>query len=57
MNKKKILGIVRHLLTAGGGYLVGQGIIDEALALEIIGAILTIVGTVWSYVAPEKKEL
>lgn len=57
MNKKKILGIVRHILTAGGGYLVGQGLIDESQAIEIVGALMTIAGLVWSWKSPEKKEL
>ena len=56
MNKKKILGLVRHILTAGGGYLVGQGIIDESQAMEIVGALITVIGFAFSYFAPEKKQ-
>ena len=55
MNKNKILGIIRHILTMAGGWAVGQGYVDESTALEIGGGIAAIVGTVWSYVAPEKK--
>ena len=56
MNKKKILGVIRHVLTAGGGYLVGQGLIDESQAMEIVGALITLLGFGFSYFAPEKKE-
>jgi len=50
MNKDKILGILRHVLTFGGGILVTKGIFDEAIASEIIGSVLTLVGAVWSVV-------
>jgi len=53
--KKQILGIIRHLLTFGGGYLVAQDWLDAELMPELIGAIMTIIGGVWSMKAPEKK--
>jgi hypothetical protein len=56
MNKNKILGIVRHALTFGGGWVVAQGWVDEGNITEVIGAAMTIIGAVWSYVAPEKKD-
>ena len=46
--KDAVLGIARHLLTAGGGYLVGRGLIDAQMATELTGALATIVGIVWS---------
>ena len=54
MNKQKIMGIIRHVLTFGGGWAVGQGLIDESTMLEVVGALSTIIGAVWSYAAPEK---
>ena len=51
--KPKTLGIIRHLLTFGGGYLVAQDWIDSALLPELVGAIMTIIGGIWSIV--EKK--
>jgi hypothetical protein len=48
MNKEKILGVVRHTLTFVGGVLIMKGLIDEAVATEIIGGVMTLVGTVWS---------
>ena len=53
--KKQILGIIRHLLTFGGGCLVAQDWLDAELMPELIGAIMTIIGGVWSMKAPEKK--
>jgi hypothetical protein len=44
------MGIIRHILTFGGGYLVAKGIIDEATMLNAVGAVVTILGVVWSVV-------
>ena len=43
-----ILGVVRHVLTFAGGFLITKGIIDEALSQEIIGGVVSLVGLVWS---------
>lgn len=48
MNSEQLLGIVRHVLTFGGGYLVAKGIVDEATMLNVVGAAVTILGAVWS---------
>ena len=48
MNKELILGVVRHVLTFAGGFLITKGIIDEALSQEIIGGVVSLVGLVWS---------
>jgi hypothetical protein len=50
-----ILGIIRHVLTFGGGYLVAKGYLDEASATEIVGALTTLIGVVWSGVAKSDK--
>ena len=55
MNKAKILGMVRHALTFGGGLVVGKGWIDELMMVEIVGALVTLIGIAWSYYAPEKQ--
>ena len=46
--KEQILGIVRHVLTFGGGLVVANGLIDEAVAQSIIGSVLALIGTIWS---------
>lgn len=55
MNTAMILGLVRHLLTFGGGWVVAQGWVDEATMTEAVGAVMTLAGIVWSAMAPEKK--
>lgn len=55
MSKEAILGVVRHILTFGGGLLVSKGTIDEATMLEGVGAIITLAGIVWSI--RQKKKL
>lgn len=53
MSKERILGVVRHTLTFVGGILVMKGLIDEVVATEIIGGVMTLAGTIWSI--SEKK--
>jgi len=48
MKKEQGLGIMRHLLTFVGGILVMKGVVDEATFTEISGALLTVVGGIWS---------
>ena len=48
MSKERILGIIRHTLTFVGGLLVMKGLVDEAIASEIIGGVMTLTGTIWS---------
>lgn len=53
MNWLFIQGLIRHLLTFGGGALVAQGHIDPDQAEVATGAILSIGGVIWS--AMEKR--
>lgn len=46
--KDSVLGLLRHLLTFGGGILISKGILDEGTALELVGGIVTVVGGAWS---------
>ena len=55
MKKEEVLGIVRHLLTFIGGGVVAKGIVNESQLFEISGAIMTIIGSVWSVVDKRKK--
>jgi hypothetical protein len=45
---EKTLGIIRHILTFAGGLIVTKGYISESLVEELIGGIVTIIGTIWS---------
>jgi hypothetical protein len=51
MNKEQIMGIIRHTLTFVGGILVIKGVISEGASQEIIGAVVTAIGTVWSIIS------
>ncbi len=55
MNKEQILGLVRHVLTFVGGYLITKGVIDETISTEAIGAIITLIGSVWSVASKVQK--
>ena len=50
MNKEQILGIIRHVLTFAGGFLVVSGKIDESTLTEGVGAALALVGILWSII-------
>lgn len=51
MKKEQVLGIVRHVLTFAGGILVAKGIATEAMSQELIGAVITLIGGIWSIVS------
>jgi peptidoglycan hydrolase-like protein with peptidoglycan-binding domain len=55
MTADQITGVLRAILTAIGGYVVGKGIVDQTTATEIIGAVLTLVGAGWSIYSNRPK--
>ena len=48
MTAEQVGGIVRAVVAALGGYLVGQGVLDASTATTIGGAVATIAVAVWS---------
>jgi len=52
----KVKGLLRHVLTFLGGYLVTKGIIDEATLSEVVGSIITLTGFVWSWLDKSEEE-
>ena len=48
MNAEYVGGIVRAVVSAIGGYLVGKGTIDSETAVAITGAAVTIATAIWS---------
>lgn len=54
MSKEMVLGVVRHVLTFGGGLLVTKGLVDESIMLELVGGVITLVGGLWSVIAKTK---
>ncbi len=56
MNREQALGAIRHALTGLGGAFLSLGIVGtEDEWSTIVGGIITVVGIVWSWLAPEKK--
>lgn len=54
LTKEQTLGIIRHALTFAGGTLITLGLISEGMASEIIGGVMTLVGTLWSVINKQK---
>jgi hypothetical protein len=55
MNQDEILGIVRTLLSAIGGYAVAKGLLDQATMITIAGAAASIVVAIWSVISKRPK--
>ena len=49
-------GIVRHILTAGGGVLVSKGIMTDGMLETSIGALIALAGVIWSALAKKKDD-
>jgi len=54
LTKEQVMGIVRHTLTFVGGLLITKGLIDESMLTELVGALSTLSGVIWSIVAKNK---
>ena len=48
MDWNQIQGVVRAVLTALGGWMVGKGYFDQTAVNDLVGAVLVIGGAVWS---------
>lgn len=49
------LGIVRHLVTFGGGFAVAKGYIGQEQVEPLAGALVTLFGVVWSVLAKSDR--
>jgi len=54
MTGEAVAGVVRAILAALGGYLVGKGVIDNETANNLAGAAVVIVTGVWSILNKKK---
>lgn len=54
LTKEQVMGIVRHTLTFVGGLSITKGLIDESMLSEVVGALTTLSGVIWSIVAKNK---
>lgn len=52
--KESVLGLVRHALTTAGGFLAAQGTIEASEVELAVGAIVTLIGVVWSVLTKRK---
>lgn len=50
MSKEAVLGVIRHVLTFGGGFATQNGLASSDDITAIVGAVVTIVGVVWSVI-------
>jgi len=51
MNQEQVMGILRHVITIAGGFLVAQGLVTDGAMTEIIGGLMAAIGTGWSWYA------
>lgn len=56
MKKELVFGIIRHILTFLGGFLILKGYVEESFVEEAIGSVTTLVGLVWSLVIKVKTD-
>ncbi len=54
MNKQAILGIVRHILTFGGGFMTQSGIATGEEVTTGVSAAVTLIGVIWSVLSKKK---
>lgn len=54
MSKEQVAGLVRHLVTFGGGFLIAKGWVDESLVAEAATVVASLVAVMWSIVSKEK---
>jgi hypothetical protein len=45
----KTQGLIRHILTIIGGVAISRGWINEENALAVTGAVLSVIGVIWSW--------
>jgi hypothetical protein len=56
MSQEQIFGIIRHLFTAVGGVFITQGYISDGMLTSLTGAVLALVGVIWSIVSKKPVE-
>ena len=54
MNKESILGIIRHMLTFGGGFMTQNGMATDDQVTTAVSAAVTLIGVIWSILSKKK---
>jgi uncharacterized protein YaaW (UPF0174 family) len=49
-----VKSLIRHGLSAGGGYLVAKGLVSADQLPEVVGAVITLASLVWSIWSKKK---
>lgn len=57
MNQEQIISIVRQILLAVGGFLVGKGYFDSETMVALAGAISVVIGSVWAIFSRTDKAI
>jgi hypothetical protein len=55
MSMTLTMAMLRHILTFGGGLLIAKGYGDAATVEAVAGALLTIIGGIWSIVEKRSR--
>jgi len=50
-----LASLIRHILTAAGGFLVAKGVASTEQLTEIVGALLSLASVGWSIKSNNKK--
>lgn len=54
--QETLTGVVRHVLTTAGGGLVAKGLVTASMLDQGVGAVITLVGVVWSILSKRKPQ-
>lgn len=57
MTGEQIAGIVRAVVAAIGGFLVGKGVLDSETVVAVSGALATLATAIWSVKAKAKADV
>lgn len=56
MNYDQVYGVVRHLISALGGFAVYKGVVTEDEAASVVGCSLTLFAAIWSILTKQKDK-
>lgn len=51
---ESIKSLIRHILSAAGGYLVAKGLVSADQMPEVVGAIITLAAAAWGIYSKQK---
>jgi len=51
---ESIKSLIRHILSAAGGYLVAKGVVSADQLPEVVGAVITLAAAGWGFWSKKK---